>query len=381
MITAIDEALPYWEGAFAGLGEIRLFNGRNLRPEEIHDADALVVRSVTKVDERLLKGSSVRFVATASAGIDNLDVDYLQQSGIYFSHSAGCNAEAVSDYVLTALYIIADRRNWDLKNKSLAIIGVGNVGSRVEKKAHAHGMQVLLCDPPLRDSTGDPRYRDFDEVIGADILTFHVPLVAEGPYPTWHMIDRKTLDRLAPAPILLNTARGAVFDNVALKTALADGRISGAVLDVWEGEPEIDCELLKLVDIGTPHIAGFGIDGKIRATEMAREELCRFFQIKSSWDTRPLLPEPVIVYPEKGKTGRQALLSVLLQAFRILDLDSKLRDSASAGPQQLPEAFDMLRDRQPLRREFRHYIVKLTGQNTILAEDFKRLGFNIDVGK
>jgi erythronate-4-phosphate dehydrogenase len=381
MIIAVDEALPYWEGAFAGLGEIRLFNGRSPRPEEIHDADALVVRSVTNVNAALLEGSSVRFVATASAGIDNLDRDYLQRSGIHFSHSAGCNAEAVSEYVLTALYIIADRRNWDLKKKSLAIIGVGNVGSRVEKKARAHGMQVLLCDPPLRDSTGDLRYRDFDEVIGADILTFHVPLVPEGPYPTWHMIDRRMLDRLAPTQFLLNTARGAVFDNVALKTALADGKIAGAVLDVWEGEPQIDYELLKLADIGTPHIAGFGIDGKIRATEMAREELCRFFQIQSPWDIGPLLPEPVVIYPEKGRTGRQAILSVLFQAFRIFDHDSKLRYIGSADPERLSETFDTLRNLQPLRREFRHYTVKLTGQNTILARDLKGLGFDVDISK
>jgi erythronate-4-phosphate dehydrogenase len=379
MIIALDNALPYWEGAFAGLGEIRRFDGRNLHPEEIHDADALVVRSVTNVNAGLLEGSSVRFVATASAGIDNLDSEYLQRSGIHFSHSAGCNAEAVSEYVLTALYIIADRRSWDLKDKSLAIIGVGNIGSRVEKKARAQGMQVFLCDPPLRDSTGDTRYRDFDEAVGADILTFHVPLVTEGPYPTWHMIDRRALDRLAPTQFLLNTARGAVFDDAAVRTALADKKIAGAVLDVWEGEPEIDYELLTLADIGTPHIAGFGIDGKIRATEMAREELCRFFQIQSSWDVGPLLPEPVVVCPERGRTGRQAILSVLLQAFRILDFHSKLKDIGPGQPERLAETFDILRNRQPLRAEFRHYIVKLTGQNTILAEDFKALGFKVKV--
>lgn len=381
MIVALDEELPYWEGAFAGLGEILLFNGRSVRPEEIRHADALVVRSITKLNAALLQGSSVRFVASASAGIDHVDRDYLKRSGIHFGYSAGCNAEAVSEYVLTALYIIADRKNWDLKRKSLAIIGVGNVGSRVEKKARAHGMQVLLCDPPLRDSTKDPRYRDFDEVIGADILTFHVPLVTQGPYPTWHMIDQRTLDRLAPTQFLLNTARGAVFDNVALKTALADGKISGAVLDVWEGEPEIDYDLLKLADIGTPHIAGFGIDGKIRATEMAREELCRFFQIQSPWDTGPLVPEPVVISPEKGRTGRQLILSVLLQAFRILDHDSKLRDAGSVDPARLAEAFDTLRNRQPLRPEFRHYTVKLMGQNTLLAADFKALGFKVEISR
>lgn len=379
MIIAIDEELPYWEEAFAGLGEILLFNGRSLRPEEIRKADALVVRSITPVHAALLEGSSIRFVATASAGMDNLDKDDLTKRGIHFSNSAGCNAEAVAEYVLAALYLIADRKKWDLKRKSLAILGVGNVGSRVEKKARAHGMQVLLCDPPLRDSTGDRRYRDFQEVLGADILTFHVPLVAGGPYPTRHMINQKTLDRLAPTQFLLNTSRGAVFDNAALKAALAKGKISGAVLDVWEGEPGMDNELLKLVDVGTPHIAGFGIDGKIQATAMARDELCRFFQIQSSWDVSPFLPAPVILSPEKGKIREQAILSVLLQAFRILDYDSKLRSAGALGPERLAGIFDALRNREPLRPEFRHYIVLLTGENTTLSEEFKTLGFRVEV--
>ena len=379
MIIATDEALPYWESAFAGLGEIRLFNGRSLCAKEIRGADALVVRSVTNVNASLLEGSSVRFVATASAGMDNLDKDYLQRSGTHFCNSAGCNAEAVAEYVLTTLHIIAARRKWDLKNKSLAIIGVGNVGSRVERKARAHGMKVLLCDPLLRNSSGDPRFRDFDEVMSADILTFHVPLVAEGPYPTWHMIDRRALERLSSTQFLVNTSRGSVFDNVALKTVLADEKISGTVLDVWEGEPAIDYELLKLVDIGTPHIAGFGIDGKIRATEMAREELCRFFQIQSPWDTGPLLPEPVVIHPEKGSMGPEAVLSVLLQAFRVLDHDLKLRDAGSVDAKRLAEAFDTMRNRQPLRHEFRHYIVRLSGQNTVLEADFRALGFKVEV--
>lgn len=378
MIIAIDEALPYREEAFAGLGEILLFNGRKLRPEEIRHADALVVRSVTNVNAQLLEGSSVRFVAAASAGIDHVDRDYLRRSGIYFGYAAGSNAEAVSEYVLTALSIIADRKNWDLQSKSLAIIGVGNVGSRVERKARARGMKVLLCDPPLRESTGNSIYLDFEEVFDADILTFHVPLVSQGPYPTWHMINRERLDRLAPTQFLLNTSRGAVFDNRALKAAMANGKVAGAVLDVWEAEPEIDYSLLQLADIGTPHIAGLGLDGKIRATEMAREELCRFFQIDSAWDTRPLYPEPVAVYPREGTTGDQAILTLLLQCSEILDFDSKLRNIGSLGAERRAEAFDWLRNRQPLQREFRHFEVKLTGKNAGLAEDFESLGFRVD---
>jgi erythronate-4-phosphate dehydrogenase len=299
MIIALDEAIPFWKEAFSNLGELCPFSGRSLKPEEIRHADALIVRSVTPVDVSLLEGSPVQFVASATAGVNHIDQEYLKARGIYFCYAPGCNADSVSEYIITALYATASRRQWNLPKKSLAVIGVGNVGFRVAKKTRALGMKVLLCDPPLRDSTGDPQYLSFDDVLGADILTFHVPLVSEGPYPTWHMLDRKTLDRLLPTQFLLNSARGAVFDNRELKSALQDGRIEGAVLDVWEGEPRIDYALLDSVDIGTPHIAGGGLDGKIRAVEMAREGLCRFFAIQSPWNTDSLCAPPRLIRPER----------------------------------------------------------------------------------
>ncbi len=371
MIIAIDKVLPYGSEAFSALGELRPFSASSLNPKDIRHADALVVRTVTEVNESLLKESSIRFVVAASAGIDHVDQEYLRSQGIGFSYAAGCNAVAVSEYIVTALLAIAFRRNWDLSKKSIAIIGVGHVGSRVASKAQALGMDVLLCDPPLRDLTGDNRYQDFKDVLGADILTFHVPLVSEGPYPTWRMVDQDALKRISPNQYLINSSRGAVIDNQALKTALSQGGIEGAILDVWEGEPQLDLSLLNLVDIGTPHIAGISINGKIRAIEMAHEALCGFFKIKSGWSAEAYYPETRTIHPSGQSAEPNAILSTLLQAFDIMKCDASLRQIRSAAD------FSRLRNEYPLRPEFRHFKISSSEMCGRFADIYKDLGFEV----
>ena len=375
MIIAVDQEIPYWKEAFSQLGPIRLFSARDLNPAHIQDVDALVVRSITPVAAPLLDGSSVRFVATASAGIDNIDRAYLKNRGIHFTYAAGCNANSVSEYIITALHVVASRRGWDLKHKSLAVIGVGNVGSRVAIKANALGMRTYLCDPPLRDSTGDTRYQSLDEVIGADILSFHVPLCSEGLYPTRHMLDRKILDRMSPGQFLINSSRGAVFDTRELKLALKEKRILGAVLDVWEEEPVVDFSLLELLDIGTPHIAGSALDGKIRGTEMVRDELSRFFGIQSSLLPDSVFPEAEYITPEIGTRGQEAMTSVLLQAHEIMKKDAGLRALGSVPARQAETGFDRLRTERPLRLEFPHFTVNLGKTHLDLVGAFNALGF------
>ncbi|MBN1570432.1 MAG: 4-phosphoerythronate dehydrogenase [Acidobacteria bacterium] len=377
MIIAADAAIPYREEAFAEFGNLRLFSATDLRPGDVRDADALIVRSVTPVNASLLEGSSIRFVAAASAGVDHVDQDYLRTRGIRFAYAAGCNADSVSEYIVTALHVIASRRNWKLKEKSIAVVGVGNVGSRVARKAQALEMEVLLCDPPLRDTTGDLSYRPFDEVLHADILTFHVPLSLKSPYPTRHMIDRKVLDRLSSKQYLINTSRGAVFDNQELKTALLEGRIEGAVLDVWEGEPQFDDSLLKLVDIGTPHIAGSAIDGKIRATEMTRDALCGFLGQSPSSDLTVFYPESRPVRPQSTTGNQEHILSVLLQAFDIMKVDENFRSLAGLSPERAAASFERMRTQNPLRPEFRHFAVDLDKRHIDLAETYAALGFQI----
>ncbi len=375
MILAIDEAIPYWQQAFSGLGEIRSFSGRKVQAAEVKDADALVVRSVTRADSALLEGSSIRFVGTATIGTDHLDETYLKARGIHFTNAAGSNANSVAEYVTAALLVMAQRKNWDLSRKSIAIIGVGHVGSRVLEKVRALGMRVLLCDPPLRESTGDQRYRNLSDVLSADILTFHVPLTRNGPYPTHHMMDRAQLERLLPGQYLMNSARGAVFDCKALKDILGEGNLEGAVLDVWEGEPRIDYALLDLVDLGSPHIAGYSLDGKVRGTEMIVEELCRHFTIPFRWDSQSIFPRPARIRPASGTQGQDGVRSVVLQAYNILRDDTNLRALKSLPQEEAKTGFDRLRNEYPLRPEFRHYIVDLAPEQAGLAATFRALGF------
>jgi erythronate-4-phosphate dehydrogenase len=378
MIITLDEAIPYWEEAFSGLGDIRPLPGRNIKREALEGADALIVRTVTRVDASLLEGSPVRFVASTSAGTDHIDLQYLHSRGIGFGHAPGSNANSVSEYIATALCVLAHRRGWALKEKSIAVIGVGNVGSRVARKMRAFGMKVLLCDPPLAESTRDHQYRDFEDVLGADILTFHVPLIKEGPYRTFHRIGREILDRLSHGQILINSSRGSVFDNRALAAAVREGKIGGVILDVWEGEPQIDYSLLERVDIGTPHIAGSSLDGKIRATEMASAALHDFFRIPASWNGESLHSEPECIHPEEGQTGQDAVRSVLLKAYDILQDDGNLRELGSiASIPEANEGFDRLRSRYNYRPEFNHFTVVLNRQCIQLAGIFEALGFQI----
>lgn len=378
MIVTVDEAIPYWEEAFGKLGEIRPFSGRRLEKTAVRDADALIVRTVTPIVAPLLDGSSVRFVASASAGTDHVDLKYLEKRGIGFEYAPGCNANAVSEYVSVALLVLAARRGWSLEGRSLAVIGAGHVGSLVAGKAEALGLNVVLCDPPLRDLTGNPRYRDLEDVLEADFLSFHVPLTARGAYPTLHMLRKEVLDRLSPHQVIINTSRGAVLCNKDLREALLGKKIEGAVLDVWEGEPHIDCSLLDIIDIGTPHIAGSSLDGKVRATEMVCRALHRFFRIPDPWTGELLLPEPRPISPDPKSGGQDALRSVLLEAYNILEDDRDLRNlAAAASDEEAGAGFDLLRSSYDFRPEFSHFIVVLDERSVQLAGTLKSLGFQV----
>lgn len=378
MIIAIDCALPFWKESFESLGEVRPFSGKDLKPEDIRDADALIVRTVTQVNASLLEGSSVRFVGAASAGMDHVDREYLEKKGIHFTWAAGCNADAVSEYILAALHLVASRRNWNLQEKSLAVIGVGNVGSRVARKARNLGMKVFLCDPPLKDLTGDPQYESIENVLKADILTFHVPLATTGPYPTYHMLNRDLLSRLSPEQYLINSSRGDVFDSQELKSYLRKGKILGTVLDVWEGEPFIDYSLLELADIGTPHVAGTTLDGKIKAVEMMRDALCRFWGYPIPENNESFYPKAQRVHPAHETERQNAMASVLHQVYNIEKDDADLRALAGIPAKQSAEGFEQLRTKHLLRPEFPHYLVGLNEHQKDLAGTFAGIGFKLE---
>jgi erythronate-4-phosphate dehydrogenase len=377
MIIAVDSRIPYWKDAFGTLGEVRTFAARKLASSDLRDVDALVVRTTVSVNERLLEGTRVRFVGTATAGMDHLDPQYLSSRGIYFASASGCNANAVADHFAAAILVVAERRGWNLKGKSIGVVGVGNVGSKVARNARAFGMEVLLCDPPLRESTGDTRYGFLKDVLESDILTFHVPLTDDGPYPTRHMVDAEFLAKLRGGQFLMNSARGPVFSGSdLLNVGFGKSRIAGVVLDVFEGEPAIDLSLAARADLATAHIAGYSIDGKIRATEMILDEMCRYFGLRKSWD--PVYPEPREIetqFPERDI--QKAAGSIVSRAYNILEDDANLRALENLPRDAQTAGFDRLRDEYRFRPEFRHFIVKTGEAAGPLGVLLSQLGFHV----
>jgi erythronate-4-phosphate dehydrogenase len=381
MIIAVDDAIPFWQETFPQLGKVRPFSGRKVTNHDIRDADALIVRSVTPVEKDLLEGSTVRFVATATIGTDHLDQEYLNSRGIFVTSAAGSSANAVAEYVIAALLAVAGKRGWDLARMSLGIIGVGNIGKRVDLKARALGMNVRLCDPPLRDLTGDSRYRPFDEVLQSDILTFHVPLICSGPYPTRHMMNQNTLAGLSSRQFLINSSRGEVFSQDDLKAALQKGKIAGAVFDVWHDEPNIDFQLLSLLDIGTAHIAGYSLDARIRATEMIFGQLCSFWNISCSWNNGRHYPENKPIALDGKHRGEEILRTAVPGAYDILEDDRKLRALEGLPKAEAAKSFDRLRSEYKLRPEFTHFVIRLTPEQSAEAEILLGLGFQVEISE
>ena len=275
----LDENIPYGREAFETLGEVVLRPGRAISPEDVRDADMLMVRSITKVNAALLDGSKVRLVATATIGVDHLDEPYLRERGISFASAPGCNANSVGEYIAAALLVLAETRGFQLSYRKLGIIGHGNVGKRVEQKARALGMEVVLNDPPLARETGEKRYRPLEDIFDCPIITTHVPLVKSGPDATRHLLNERFFSRCKTGTIILNTSRGSVCDGNALRAALESGKIGAAALDVWEGEPNVDMQLLANCAIATPHIAGYSFDGKVSGTQQIYEAACAFLKI------------------------------------------------------------------------------------------------------
>jgi len=370
-----DQNIPYARDAFGLLGEVITVPGRAMAPGIVRDADLLIVRSITKVSEALLDGSRVRFVGTCTIGEDHIDKAYLSSRGIAFSSAPGCNANSVAEYIVAALLALAERHSFSLEGKSLGIVGVGNVGGRVLRKAEAVGLRCVLNDPPLLERTDDPIYRPVEEILDCDIVTLHVPLEKGGTHPTWHLADERFLRAMKTGALFLNTARGAVCDNTALKAVLESGRLRGAVLDVWEGEPQVDIELLELVDIGTPHIAGYSFDGKVNGTVQVYEAACRFLGIPPAWDPAPLLPEPdmpeVTVYSDEP----DALSRTVRAVYDIMRDDAAMRDLLGMPDAAHGAYFDRLRKEYWRRREFQNTRTCVSPPDQRLERQLAGIGF------
>jgi len=380
MKIVADENIPLVKLAFGSFGEVETMPGRMIRPEAVRDAEVLLVRSITKVDAALLSGSRVRFVGTATIGVDHVDREWLKREGIGFASAPGSNAESVAEYVVAALLVLAERMNVSLAGKSLGIVGVGNVGSRVARNARALGMRVLLNDPPLKRATGDARYLTLEETLQADIVSLHVPLTREGPDRTWHLADEDFFRRMRPGSVFINTSRGAVADSGALMKALGKTLVA-AVLDVWEHEPGIDPHLLERVQIGTPHIAGYSYDGKVTGTEMLYRAYCEFADKTPEWTPGGDLPEaetPLVRLDTRKKKGEELLREAVKAVYDIEADDRRMRNLLSLSQEEIGPAFDRLRKEYPWRREFTNTTVVMDPKDTGVMNMLAGLRFRVE---
>lgn len=337
MKVIVDNKIPYIREALAELAdEVVYLPGKAFTPDIVRDADALITRTRTLCNRDLLAGSKVQFIGTATIGFDHIDTAYCKEAGITWSNCPGCNAGAVEQYIHSVLLLLQQEKGLKLKNACIGIVGVGHVGSRVKQLAERLGMKVLLNDPP-REAQGESGFTDLQTLAQCcDVITFHTPLVKQGDFPTFHLADESFFASLQRQPYIINTSRGEVIDENALRGALNKGLIKDAVIDVWEHEPNIALDLLNRIFIGTPHIAGYSADGKANATRMTLEAFCKFFGKEMKFTILP----PDMPHPPFDSN----------EAIRQLQIYDPRRDCTEL--RNHPELFEQLRGDYPLRREY-----------------------------
>ncbi len=375
MKILIDENMPYAEGLFSQLGNVVLKAGRQMCAEDLVDVDALMIRSVTKVNAALIaKANKLKFVGTATAGMDHVDQALLKEKGIYFTAAPGCNKVGVAEYVLSSLMVLGQQQGFSIFDKTIGIIGAGQVGSYLYDCLTGIGINVLLNDPP-KQSEGDQRkFTPFDELVEkADVITLHMPITSSGAWPTHHMFDTKRLEALRSDQILINAARGPIVDNQALKARLLQNDGFTAVLDVFEHEPAVDMDLLPLLAFATPHVAGYGLEGKARGTTMIFNRFCEFIGRDLQADPAELLPVAPISDITLSKKWDEFVLNSLIQLVYDVRRDDTLF-RRKIGPEG---AFDKMRKDYWDRREYS--AIKIKGQSSFGLESLKKLGFKVEV--
>lgn len=366
-----EDSLLYAREFFEGLGELRFFSGKSVSARDIEDAEILLVRSTTRVNQALIgQCRRLRFVGTATAGTDHMDLTYLQARGIDYASAAGCNAVAVAEYVISALFALAERHNTDLGTQRVGIVGAGHVGSALDSKLRALGVETLLCDPPLAEQ-GDPRQLvSLDEIMGCDVISLHVPLVDEGPHATRHLFDRTRLQALQPGQWLINACRGEVLDNKAWLALAAHQRPCELVLDVWENEPDVMLELLPHLALATAHIAGHTLEGKARGTQLLYRQLTRLLGLPEKIHLQDVLPA---VQRQTLRLCGQGLSAIAGPVFSLYDIrqdDKQFRERVKG-----PADFRSLRQHYGIRREFASTTVN--AGNSVSAKAIYGLGFQL----
>ena len=371
MKVVADDKIPFLKGVLESEGiEVTYLAGAKTTADDVRYANALITRTRTKCNEALLENSNVKFIATATIGFDHINTVYVEKKGIAWTNAPGCNSSSVAQYITSLLLNLAVKHNFALAGKVLGVVGVGYVGKKVAAVGNALGMQVLLNDPPRARAEKSNEFVDLDTIARkADIITIHVPLEYEGTDKTFHLADEKFFNKLNSKQFLINASRGEVVDNSVFREQLKNGRLAGGALDVWENEPDIDLELLELLDYATPHIAGYSTDGKANGTSMSVNALAKFFNLSErlqSWYPGNVpVPENTFIECPANGTPEEKLLAVVSQSYNIADDTNALRKA--------PQDFEKLRGNYPLRREFGTFTVINADKES--AAILRNLGF------
>ncbi len=336
MKLVVDDAVWGYEKIFTEFGDILALPGRNINRNNVLDCDVLIIRSRTKINEALLNDSNVSFVGSTVAGLDHVDQHYLQKNKIKFTSAQGCNANAVAEYVISAIVNIADEFNFNLANKTLGIIGVGNVGSQLDLKAKKLGMETLLNDPPRQREENLGNFVDLNSALQADIVSFHTPLTFSGKDPSYHLLAEHNFHLISKDTILINTARGGIIDeNIWQKT-----KTKANVIDCWEDEPNINLMLQKSAYWATPHIAGHSIDAKYMGSLTIYQELCKYLNIEQNPKVAQLLGS------KREKIKENTLRDTLNSIYPFINDDLAIRDISK---------FEDYRRHYPDRYEWHHF--------------------------
>jgi len=373
MKIIIDNKIPYIKGVLEPYAEVVYLPGNLTTSDAVRDADALVTRTRTICSRQVLEASKVKFIATATIGFDHIDTSYCQSAGIGWTNAPGCNAESVNQYIASALFSYSIRKGLDLKAKTIGIVGVGHVGSRIAKTCKTLGMKVLLNDPPRERQEGSSQFVSLQTIRQhSDIISFHVPLNRGGVDNTYHMVDEQFLEKPNRKPLIINTCRGEAFDTQAVYAAIQAGVLSGLIIDCWENEPELDLKLLKLADYGTSHIAGYSKDGKANGTKTSVRAISKFFDLGiDEWEPPGVEPpgNPIISLDGKNQTEHSILAEAILSTYGIEGDDRALREN--------PQLFEQLRGDYPVRREFGSYSIRAVNTDPEVIGTLRKLGFKV----
>jgi erythronate-4-phosphate dehydrogenase len=368
-----DDKIPFLKGVLEPFARVTYLPGNQINRKSALGSDALLVRTRTKCNSELLMGTPVKFIGTATIGFDHIDTDYCEKNNIKWTNAPGCNSSSVQQYIAAALLRISAESGFSLKDKTIGIIGVGNVGSKVQKLANALGMKVIMNDPPRERKEGKKNFTDIGHLFTeSDIITLHVPLNMDGLDKTFHFINNETFDQVKKGSWFINSSRGEVVETEALKNALNSEKIAGAVIDVWEREPEIDIPLMHMAFLATAHIAGYSADGKANGTAMIVKNLCESFNIPlTDWypSEVPVPHEPVMTIDCIGKSTEDILRKVVMHTYNIVEDDIMLRFD--------PSLFEKERENYPVRREFSYYTINLKDGNQEIEKLLKDLGFKV----